>query len=480
MWRSRLFFLSIVLLVGCFTVPVSAQSSDPPVPGIVHIIQQGETMFSIARRYGVTVDAVTHRNNIGDPRQIYAGQRLIIPATDADATAQSVIPYMVRAGDTLDLVARRYATTSQDLMRVNRMLSPNVLYVGQVIQVPQVSGSSSDDVLSGALHVSGTVLVVQSDEILLATALRHGVSVWSLATTNHMANPALIYPGQELLIPSGESGMLPAPLAEIGVFPLPTRQGEAMLIGVRTTGPVILSGTLFDQDVPFFSGADQNSYYAAVGIHVFTEPGIYDLDLLVSDSQGHAIQTTIGILVEAGQFSYERIDLPANRTNLLDPATISLEKERLGEVINLTTAERSWETNFLQPCVGTISSYFGSHRSYSGGPYTSYHSGVDFRAPTGTEVMAAASGTVVLAEYLPIHGNIVIVDHGWGVLTGYAHLSVMHVVGGQWVSRGEALGRVGNTGQSTGSHLHWEVWVSGTSVNGLQWFDIASPDTVFE
>jgi len=56
----------------------------------------------------------------------------------------------------------------------------------------------------------------------------------------------------------------------------------------------------------------------------------------------------------------------------------------------------------------------------------------------------------------------------------------MHVVGGQWVSRGEALGRVGNTGQSTGSHLHWEVWVSGTSVNGLQWFDIASPDTVFE
>ena len=94
--------------------------------------------------------------------------------------------------------------------------------------------------------------------------------------------------------------------------------------------------------------------------------------------------------------------------------------------------------------------------------------------------MAAASGTIVLAEQLPIHGNVVIVDHGWGVLTGYAHLSSMQVTAGQKVSREEVLGKVGNTGQSTGSHLHWEVWVSGASVNGLQWFDMVSPETVFE
>ncbi len=274
--------------------------------------------------------------------------------------------------------------------------------------------------------------------------------------------------------------MLPIPLVDVRVQPLPTKQGETMLIGVRTTGPVTLSGTLFGQDMPFFLGEDPDTYYAVVGIHVFTEPGLYDLDLSASDSHGHMIQTTIGILVEVGHFGYERIDLPASRTSLLDPATISLEKERLGAVINLTTAERMWEANFQQPCVGTISSYFGSHRSYSGGPYTSYHSGVDFRAPTGTPVMAAASGTIVLAEQLPIHGNIIIVDHGWGVLTGYAHLSSMQVTAGQKVSREEVLGKVGNTGQSTGSHLHWEVWVGGTSVNGLQWFDTISPETAFE
>ena len=480
MRRGKLFFLSILLLAGCFAAPVSAQSSEPPAPEVVHIVQQGETMFSVARRYGVTVDAVAHLNSIADPRQVYAGQHLLIPVTGDNAAIQSVVPYMVRAGDTLDLIARRYDTTWQYLMRVNRMVSPSMLYIGQVIHVPQVSEVSGDDVSCGSMQMSGTILVVQPGDTLLATALRYDVSVWSLVRANCIANPALIYPGQELLIPGGEFGMLPVPLVDIQVQPLPAKRGEAILIGVRTTGPVALTGTLFGQDVPFFLGEDQDTYYAVVGIHVFTEPGLYDLDLSVSDSQGRMTQTAIGILVEAGHFSYERIDLPASRTGLLDPAIISSENERLGEVTSLTTAERVWEASFQQPCVGTISSYFESHRSYSGGPYTSYHSGVDFRAPTGASVMAAASGTIVLAEHLPIHGNIVVVDHGWGVLTGYAHLSAMHVSAGQRVSRGEVLGKVGNTGQSTGSHLHWEVWVSGTSVNGLQWFDMASPETAFE
>ena len=122
-----------------------------------------------------------------------------------------------------------------------------------------------------------------------------------------------------------------------------------------------------------------------------------------------------------------------------------------------------------QPVVGTVSSYFGTHRSYDGGPYTSYHSGTDLRAPTGTPVYASAGGRVILAEQLMIHGNMVVVDHGWGVVTGYAHLSTIDVQVGQEVAVGDLLGKVGNTGRSTGAHLHWEVWVGGISVDGLQW-----------
>lgn len=88
-------------------------------------------------------------------------------------------------------------------------------------------------------------------------------------------------------------------------------------------------------------------------------------------------------------------------------------------------------------------------------------------APTG--------GTVVLAETLYQWGNAVAINHGWGVVTGYAHLSAIDVQLGQVVQQGDVIGKVGNTGLSTGAHLHWEMWVGGNSVSGLQWLDESYP-----
>jgi murein DD-endopeptidase MepM/ murein hydrolase activator NlpD len=75
----------------------------------------------------------------------------------------------------------------------------------------------------------------------------------------------------------------------------------------------------------------------------------------------------------------------------------------------------------------------------------------------------------VLAEPLQIRGNAVIVDHGRGVMTGYWHLSQIDVTVGQHLDRGDLLGHVGNTGLSTGAHLHWELRVLGVQVDPLQW-----------
>jgi murein DD-endopeptidase MepM/ murein hydrolase activator NlpD len=122
-----------------------------------------------------------------------------------------------------------------------------------------------------------------------------------------------------------------------------------------------------------------------------------------------------------------------------------------------------------------ISSYYGTRRSYSGGPYNSFHGGVDFNAGMGTAVLAPADGVVVLADSLAVRGNAIVLDHGWGLLTGYWHLSSIDVVEGQEVQVGEMIGRVGNTGLSTGAHLHWEVWVGGISVDGRQWLSGGYP-----
>jgi murein DD-endopeptidase MepM/ murein hydrolase activator NlpD len=72
---------------------------------------------------------------------------------------------------------------------------------------------------------------------------------------------------------------------------------------------------------------------------------------------------------------------------------------------------------------------------------------------------------------MALWGNAVVIDHGWGLLTGYAHLSTIEVQTGQQVLQGDQIGKVGNTGLSTGAHLHWEMWVGGNSVDGLQWLE---------
>ncbi|MBE9507896.1 MAG: LysM peptidoglycan-binding domain-containing protein [Chloroflexi bacterium] len=466
--RRTTVLLTALLLVGILAAPVQAQPGGPPPT--VHIVQRGETLFAIAQQYGTTVDAITHANGISDPRQIYVGQRLVIPGGAGEDGVQETEPYVVQTGDTLASIARRYQTTWQTLVHVNGLLSPNTIYAGQVIQVPSPPSSPP---LGGKEGGRGLVYIVRSDDTPLRIALRYNVSPWALAAFSHVANPALIYPGQQLAIPGEGPGSLPAPFASVKVQPLPINQGMAMIIWVGATEPVTLEGRLFEQEVRF--AEEGGAYYGLVGVGAFREPGLYELELTAVDGGGQSTAITTAIVVEAARFGYERIDLPEGRTHLLDPALIAAERERLDAIRYTFTSERRWEGAFQRPCAGTISAYFGAHRAYASGPYTSYHSGVDFRAPTGTPVYAPAAGTVVMAESLTVRGDVIFLDHGWGLLTGYWHLSAMEVQVGQQVAPGDLIGRVGNTGLSTGAHLHWETWVGGVSVDGLQWLEESYP-----
>ncbi len=112
--------------------------------------------------------------------------------------------------------------------------------------------------------------------------------------------------------------------------------------------------------------------------------------------------------------------------------------------------------------------FIGSGFGWRSDPFSgemSHHSGIDFAAPTGTPIHAAAGGVVVVAEYHPVWGNIVEVDHGNSLLSRYAHASRLNVAPGDIVKRGQKLAEVGSTGRSTGSHLHFEVHHQGVAQN---------------
>lgn len=112
--------------------------------------------------------------------------------------------------------------------------------------------------------------------------------------------------------------------------------------------------------------------------------------------------------------------------------------------------------------------FIGSGFGWRSDPFSgemSHHSGIDFAAPAGTPIHAAAGGVVVVAEYHPVWGNLVEVDHGNSLLSRYAHASRLNVAAGDIVKRGQKLAEVGSTGRSTGSHLHFEVHHQGVAQN---------------
>ena len=133
------------------------------------------------------------------------------------------------------------------------------------------------------------------------------------------------------------------------------------------------------------------------------------------------------------------------------------------------TAQRYFDGLMGLPSPGAITSQFGTRREYNGGELKSFHSGTDFGGGPGSQIVAPAAGVVVLAETLPVRGNATIIDHGWGVTTGYWHQTEIYVAVGDVVAAGQVIGTVGSTGRSTGPHLHWEMWVGGVQVDPMQW-----------
>ena len=120
--------------------------------------------------------------------------------------------------------------------------------------------------------------------------------------------------------------------------------------------------------------------------------------------------------------------------------------------------------NFMWPLTtGVISSSFGGRRLANGD--TSYHYATDIACPTGTPIYASNSGTVVSSAWHDSYGNYVLVDHGNGIATLYAHMSLRTCTAGQTVSKGDMIGQVGNTGYSFGSHLHFEYRINGQRVD---------------
>lgn len=460
----------IVALLATGYPPVFAQDGITATPAgmtTVHIVQRDENLFRIALRYGTTVDAIAEANGLADIRVISVGQRLLIPTAQPGA-ASPPNAHTIAPGDTLSALVARYQTTAEALASANNLCNPSLLYIGQRLIVPQSAGSPSQ--LAGA--APNAVHVVRPGQNIFRLAIQYGTTVNALISANELHWPAPLFFGQTLRIPgvgsSDRAADLPYPLLDAQFHPLPVQQGKTLGISLVTDGGAQISGTFMDRPLRFATH-DAAQHEAVFGVEATAPPDIYPLALTIEAASGQRTEVTLRVQVESGGYQIEQILLTDEQNSLLDPAVTAAEDATIAQVTGGYTAQRYFDGLMGLPSAGAITSQFGTRRSYNHGALSSFHAGADFGAGPGAPIVAPAGGVVALTDTLPVRGNATIIDHGWGVYSGFWHQSEISVQVGDVVTAGQVIGRVGSTGRSTGPHLHWELWVSGAQVDPLQW-----------
>ncbi len=191
-----------LLLVPLVMSPDIAQAQS--AGSTVHIVKAGDTLYSIARYYGVDAAAIAQANGLVNPDYIYVGQSLTIPGSYMPPPSPGYQApsgcYYVQPGDTLSAIAWRFGTTIQSLMSVNGIYNPDMIYVGQCLTIP---GSAPSPAPPAPTPSCGYYYSVVSGDTLSSIAYRHGTTVQALARANGLKYPYMIYTGQRLHIPCG-------------------------------------------------------------------------------------------------------------------------------------------------------------------------------------------------------------------------------------------------------------------------------------
>jgi murein DD-endopeptidase MepM/ murein hydrolase activator NlpD len=429
------------------------------------VIQPGDTISSISVRFNIAIVDIVNANNLENPDQLFVGTELILPGLDwidGVLTTQSM-PY----GETLRSLSRRYHADVDILKRLSRISSPGQLYVDYPVTLPIERG---EDLTSARSLVSPQFS-------LLEMAVLSGTNPWSVVAANRLQGTWEALPGDVLLMPGTTGpgpGALPSPINQVEFSTTNFVQGKTSVVRVRAEDQLALSGQLIDKQLNFYQ-EEAGSYVVLQGIHVQLEPGWYPLLINGQAADGAPFAFSQNIRVRDGGYGSET--LTVEDEELLDADLDASEAAQVASMVVNPSAEKLWNGYFQVPSPygDTINSFFGIARSYNGGIYESVHMGVDFGGGLGVEIYAPADGVVIFAGPLEIRGNATIIDHGWGVYTGYWHQSEIRVQVGDVVTPGQVIGIVGNSGRSSGAHMHWEVWVGGVQVEPLDWLAVLYP-----
>lgn len=254
--------------------------------------------------------------------------------------------------------------------------------------------------------------------------------------------------------------------------------GEAVVL--RIASPVALTdvtvsgvGRVAPAVRVISAGAAGEVWQAVLGIDVEVAPGATTLRVDATTATGAAVATDYTVTVAPKAFRQRRLRVAPKYVSPPAAVRARIEREalRLNAIYATMTREFLCMQPFARPVGHRLNSPFGSQSIYNG-EVRGRHLGVDFASPAGASIATPAPGRIVLTDDLYYTGQTVVIDHGQGVHTIFAHLSRIIVEDGARVATGDVVGEVGSTGRSSGPHLHWSVRVGGARVDPMSLVEV--------
>ena len=399
-----------------------------------YIVVDGDSWSAIAEANGISLEALKRYNPDADFPNLHPGDVLYVPVPDyrAPAIDPSENPggltarYTVRPGDNATFIAEAYGISLAELRQLNGNADLNIIRIGQVLTVPWIGNPVAAPAGTvPAVEVRRRTYRVQAGDNFSAIAAMYGLSLDELRSLNPLRSNDLLIIGEILFLP----GTIDPPVVseERTLWESDSVQYAAAKLGV-TPHTLIANHGWVEPDQWLGDGTTWNIPFRE-GLLITVQTG----DTLRSIANAHGVDMDL-ILAD-----------PANGVD--DPNAIVIGQEI---ILPFSMPSFGW------PATGELTDPFGLCRSWD----CSYrHRGLDIALDIYVPIVAAADGVVTFVggdSALGL-GWYIEIDHGNDWATTYAHLSEFAVFEGQEVSRGEVIGYNGNTGYSTGPHLHFEV-----------------------
>jgi murein DD-endopeptidase MepM/ murein hydrolase activator NlpD len=285
------------------------------------------------------------------------------------------------------------------------------------------------------------------------------------------------------------------PRVNIVHSPYAVRQGGSGAVRVSVNEPARLSVSVGDKSYGFFK-LREGVFVSIFPVPADTPVGSH-VYVVARDEAGNVSRINTGIVVKATRFKRYRINLDLREDRVLKKLSDILgrelsreefveafvevnekvrreNEEKIRKMALESVPERLWRGGFLQMKNSKVISVFGERRDYFyRGKFisSSRHWGYDLASVKNAPVEAANGGRVIFTGYIGIYGNVVMIDHGYGIVSLYAHLAEFKVKEGDSVRKGQVIGITDATGLAFGDHLHFGVLVQGLEVNPIEWWD---------